>query len=438
VLARVGGRAITAEEFLDVARASRNQYPMVPDSAKRLLLDDMIRRELMLCEAEQQGLSRDTAISSIRRNAEEDLIMGVLSDQLATRNVPVSDAEIAAFYLWRKTEHHLEAIHTTHAAIAADASARIAAGELFEAVAAQLNVSGVVPPSGDLGFIPGGAVPEPLVSRMREAPIGEVFGPLPVGSDAWFLARVIERRPAELPPQELVRDQLIQQLRQRKHRSQVQRSIESLRSDYRLRLEPGGAQELFARAAGMTDPSAEPRPDHTIVLARYLGPRGDTVFTVADAMREVESVADGPDFTSVPAIQRWLESHVMRRIVLAEARRRHLHEEPQTANRIEDRVDGILLQTIYDREVSMRVTINDDELREEYLMRAQGQNVAPFEQVPAGLREQLRSMAMELKRDRLLQQFTDALRRKYPVKVDEAVFRRLQWPPPSLELPQQG
>jgi len=439
VLARVGARTITADEFLAVARTSQGQYPWLPDSAKRVLLDDMIRRELMLNEAEQQGLTRDSLTRAIRRGAEEDLILGSLTEEIAERNVPVTDAELATFYAWRKTEHHVEAIHAADPSIAAHAAVLLAAGEPFSSVAARFNVSGVVPPSGDLGFIQGGALPEPFDTKVREAPIGQWFGPLKVGSDAWFIARVMERREADLPPADLLRDQMVPQLRQRKYRAQIQRSIESLRAAYEVRLEPGAAQEMFARGGGLSDSTeAAPRSDDAIVLARYRDPHGEKVYTMADAMLELESTPQGPDFSSVPALQHWIDAHVMRRVVLAEARRRHLHEEPDVVGRIEDRVEGAALQALYDREVSMRVRIDDNELRDDYNRRTVGQAAPPFEQTPTNLREQLRSVIMEERRDQLLQQFTDALRRKYPVHVDQALLKRLPWPSPALQVPTQG
>ncbi len=438
VLAKVGTRVITADDFLEVARASQAQYPAPPDSAKRMLLEDMIRRSLMLNEAEQSGLSRDSLLGSLRKGAEEDLLLAALTEQLGERDVPVSEAEVETFYAWRKTEHHLEAIHSAHATMASYAATSLAAGEPFSNVAARFNIEGVVPPSGDLGFIQGGALPEPFDTKMRETPTGEIFGPLQVGNDAWFIARVTGRRPADLPPLEMVREQVMQQVRQRKYRAQLQRSIEALRAGYEVRLEPGAAQAMFARAGGTSDSTAPRRSEDTIVLARYRDARGDTVFTMADAMDEIESIAEGPDFSSVPAIQRWIESRVMRRVVLAEARRRHLNEEPVAVRRLDDRIDGSALQMLYDREVSMRVTVSDEDLREEYLARTIGTAAPPFEQAPYNLREQLRSMMLEARREQVLRQFTDSLRRKYPLTIFEEELKRLQWPAPALEAPTQG
>src|SRR6185503_10325718 len=74
-LARVGKKTITVAQFEEVARTAREQYPWLPDSAKRVLLDDLIRRELMLQEAEARGVTQDTLLRDIRRTAEENLMV---------------------------------------------------------------------------------------------------------------------------------------------------------------------------------------------------------------------------------------------------------------------------------------------------------------------------------------------------------------------------
>ena len=71
-------------------------------------------------------------------------------------------------------------------------------------------------------------------------------------------------------------------------------------------------------------------------------------------------------------------------------------------------------------------------MRAEYQRRVGGMNPRPFEAMPPELREQLRSLTLETKRDERLKQFTSALRSKYPVAVNEALLRRLEWPAAQL------
>jgi len=255
--------------------------------------------------------------------------------------------------------------------------------------------------------------------------------------DNWFIARVVERRRAQLPPLAAIARQLAEQVSARKHRAVVQRAVMALRDEYRLRLEPGGAQQLFMRANRPPgDSTAVVRPtDRDIVLARYDSPRGELRFTMADALQDIQGSTAAPNFASVPDIERWVESRLVRRMVLVEAKRRHLDEEPVIARQIQQRVDGAVLQSVYDAEITSRATqITEDDLRAEYMRRVQDPNPSAFESMPPAVRDQLRSMAMETRRDALLREFTDGLERTFPVRVNEQRLRRLEWPEPQLGL----
>jgi len=435
VLARVGNRTITAGEFLDYARTAGGRYPWLPDSAKRMLLQDIIRRDLMLEEAEQRGLMKPAAVQALRSGAEDELLVGAMSDALAPRDIPVSAAEIDSSYRWRKTEYKLQVIYAPEPRTADAARSRLLAGEPFDQLALRFNVTGMVPANGELGWVPGGAMPEPLDTRMRESRIGEIIGPLRVGSDSWFIARVQERRPAaQPPPLPAIREQLIEQIRDRKRRAIIQRAIESLTSEYGLKLEPGGAQALFMRANRAAGDSSgiETPADAQTVLARYEAVNRPATYTLADALADLQGPAERPNFSSVPALERWIESRVVRRLLLIEAKRRHLHEDPAVARGIEDRVEGAVLQSLYDTEIASQIQVTEADMRAEYQRRVGGMNPRPFEAMPPELREQLRSLTLETKRDERLKQFTSALRSKYPVAVNEALLRRLEWPAAQL------
>jgi hypothetical protein len=55
VLAKVGTQEITTDDFADAAKGAAAQYPGKPDSAKAALLDDLVKREILV-----QGAGRDT------------------------------------------------------------------------------------------------------------------------------------------------------------------------------------------------------------------------------------------------------------------------------------------------------------------------------------------------------------------------------------------
>jgi hypothetical protein len=152
-------------------------------------------------------------------------------------------------------------------------------------------------------------------------------------------------------------------------------------------------------------------------------------------MHDLESTEDRPDFSNSTSLQRWIESRIMRRVVLTEARRYHLNEEPRVVRRVRQQADQAVLQSIYDTETSRLGAISDADLEAEYYRRS-GPNPPPFSQIPPQLREQLRQIATEKLRDDVLRRFTDNLRRKYPVTVNEALLQRIAWPLPGVNTPQ--
>jgi len=407
----------------------------MPDSAKRMVLDELIARDLMLEEATQRGLASQVDVNRIRNNAEEQTLLGALIGQVAPNDVPVSAGEIEQYYDWHKTEHRMQVIYAPSQAMAEQVQGRLAAGQSFDAVARQFNVGGIAPPDGNLGWVPGGALPGPLDTRTREARIGQVIGPVNVGTESWFFVRVLERRQApQLPPLAAVREPLEQQVRERKHRATIQHVVTSLGAEYDLSVEPGGPQALFARASlPIGDTTAtELAAQQRIVLARWNGPHGPETYKLADALAEMQGGADRPNFSSVAAIASWIQSQAVRRLVLIEARRRHLQEEPDNARRIKDQVEGALLQAMYSSEVGSHAAVSEEEMRAEFQRRVGGANPMPYESMPPDVREQLRGLALETKRGHLLKQLTDALRSKYPVQVNEPLLRRLEWPGPAF------
>ena len=355
VLARVGSHVITVEDFNSAARANWTQYTGLPDQARHQLLDDLVRRALLLSLADARGLERDPAVAVYRRHIEEQVLTQVLSQQLMPRSIPVSDAEVAAFYDWSRIKAHLHLIYCQNRVAAEAAVAQLRAGRPFEQVANQFTPRGLVPPGGDLGEVAGGSLVDPLDSVVREAPIGRIVGPLEAPGEGWFVLRVTRRRivPPDAPL-EVQRPLFSDLLRQRKQRLISVRAFENLRDQYHVATEPGGAQAMFrqlnhpaaAESGAAGSPSAAER---AAVVARYVDAQGRShVYTLGEALDDIHTPdRERPAPTELPAIEAWLQQQVIRRVVVLEARRRGLDRDPTVARTIEEKVNNSLLESIY-------------------------------------------------------------------------------------------
>ncbi|MBI5710720.1 MAG: peptidyl-prolyl cis-trans isomerase [Candidatus Eisenbacteria bacterium] len=386
VLARVGDQAITADDFLDVARANPGQYPGRPDSARAALLEDLVKRALLIQEAKVRGLADSVQLANMRRQLEDQLAMRSLLEKLAPRDVPVSDAEAKRLYEWRASEAHLFVIFTPDRRGADAALAELKGGADFSAMADRYNYTGMMPPHGDAGFMTPGSLVPPLDDLLRTAPLGQLIGPVESTGDGWFLVKITERRPRQQEPFEQQKAMLREMLKQRKQKTLMNAAYNRLREQYKVRLESDGPQALFHRfnpndhrdslvaAMGGLPVPPPPTPEQLKqVLARY-DDRGKAVpYTLADALQDMADPGKPrPDFAMVPMIEQWLESNLVQRVALIEARHRHLGEEPAVQRQVRERVNNMLLDAIYSAEIASILSASEAELR------------AAFERHPGG------------------------------------------------------
>lgn len=100
VLALVNGRQITRTEFEarwgELAEATKARYEK--EGGKRLFLDELITRELLMQEARKLGLDQNDAIRDKAQRYKEQLILDELLKDRIKAKVELSQEELDAFY----------------------------------------------------------------------------------------------------------------------------------------------------------------------------------------------------------------------------------------------------------------------------------------------------------------------------------------------------
>ncbi len=341
-LIQVGSQKVTVQDYERAASSAEGQYPGLPEQAKAQFVNDLRRRALLLELAHRLGHENDSVVLNSAREEERRLLLQSLYARVAPQAQRVTEAETRALYEARKHEAHVWMIYSSSREAALAAQVRLRAGEPFVRVAKVFSVLGLLPPDGDMGFIAPGALPDPLDRALRNQPIDEVGGPHEM-REGWFLMKVSERRPREQGPYETLRASLEDLARQRKYRSAVNRVYLDMKRDYDVGPAPGGSQLLF-RVSSPVDP-IEPTPDmRRAPLATYRGGK----YTLDDALTDLKrSDAQPPPFNLLPAVEIWIEAQVMTRVAEIEARRRHLHEEPDAAASLRARREQTLMEGVY-------------------------------------------------------------------------------------------
>ncbi len=338
----VGSQVVTVADYERAGRGAEAQYPGLPAQAKGEFVADLRRRALLLEQAHRLGHDTTTLLVNLMRDEEHRLLLQSLYSKLAPRSQPVSEAEVKALYEARKQEAHIWLIYSSSRETALSAQARLRAGEPFSDVARTFSLAGVLPATGDMGWISPGAMPDPLDGALRSQPLNEAGGPYET-RDGWFVMRVSERRPRDEGTFESQRAGLENLARQRKQSAAVERAYRSMKDDFDVKPTPGGAQLLF-RALSPVSPLT-PTPEMLATsLASY---RGGT-YTLNDALTDMRRAdVQRPPFNLLPAIEIWIEAQVMRRVSFLEAQRRHIGDEPDVTASLKAKREQTLMEGVY-------------------------------------------------------------------------------------------
>jgi hypothetical protein len=267
-------------------------------------------------------------------------------------------------------------IYTMERDVSVAARQAIESGQDFGDVANRFNITGSLPPGGDLGMLSPGSLVNPLDELLRTAPLNQIVGPVASPGEGWFLVKVIERERREQPAPETQVPIVREMIRQRKVRTATIRAIQKLKHSYALKVTPSGPQDFYARmqmssaeqlqGLGSAILPMEPRPgDANIVLATWdEGRNAPGRFTVADALSDLQRPdAQQPVWSSTPAIRSWIENRALRQVILAEGHRRLIHEEPDVRRSIQGRVDNAVIENLYQTDIIPETQATEEQVR---------------------------------------------------------------------------
>ena len=352
-VATVGPSTLTRDDYMAAASGANSQYPPEADPAKAMLIEDMVRRRLLVLAARQRGIYDDTLVTNFRRIKEEDLLIQALGSHLSPAGVAVSEAEIRQLYAWRDSAARVQIIYGFARQVCESAVNQARAGADFAQIADRINPPGAIPPGGDIGMQAPGNLLSPLDEYVRTAAPGSIVGPLESPGQGWFAMRIGERLPNPQPPFEDARRQLSDMIRQRKHRASVFRAVDRLRATYALRTLPGAAQRVSAH---MNSPEgmnpAYPAEELASPLAQWDSAGVARTYTFAEALADLNTTGrDKPNPLVLPSIEQWILGETGRRIQILDARRRRLDADPAFRRQIEETVNNYVLESLYSTEV---------------------------------------------------------------------------------------
>jgi peptidyl-prolyl cis-trans isomerase C len=220
-VATVNGKPIPAAKVDQVvkqvvAQGKATDSPQLREAIKR----DLIGREVLIQEADKQGVGTRPEVKNQIDNARQSIIINAMLADYIKKN-PVKDADIKAEYDKFKAQVGDKEYHARHILVGTEEEAKaiiakLKGGAKFEELAKQSKDPGSAQNGGDLDWAsPASFVPEfskAMTSLQKgaitETPVKSQFG--------YHVIKLEDTRAAKIPALDEVKQQVAEQLQQRK------------------------------------------------------------------------------------------------------------------------------------------------------------------------------------------------------------------------------
>jgi peptidyl-prolyl cis-trans isomerase C len=244
VLALVNGRQITQTEFDtrwgELAEATRARYQK--EGGKRLFLDELITRELLMQEARKLGLDQNDAIRERAQRYREQLILDELLKDRIKAKVELSKEELDAFYeqhaneLLTPLKVNVSQMLLPNISAAKDLEKQVNQGGDFAKFAQRYSIDGKTKAKGgDLGPYHNGLVVPEVDAVVNTLKLDMVSAPIKTDS-GYYLVKITALDKEIIQADVAVRERLRQELLNEKRRRRFDGVIADIRAKAVIRL----------------------------------------------------------------------------------------------------------------------------------------------------------------------------------------------------------
>jgi peptidyl-prolyl cis-trans isomerase C len=220
-VATVNGKPIPAARVDQVvkqvvAQGKATDSPQLREAIKR----DLIGREVLIQEADKQGVGNRADVKNQIDNARQSIIINAMLADYVKKN-PVKDADITAEYNKFKAQMGDKEYHARHILVATEDEAKaiiakLKGGAKFEDLAKQSKDPGSANNGGDLDWAsPANFVPE-FSKAMTSLQKGAITDTPVKTQYGYHVIKLEDTRAAKIPPLDEVKQQVAEQLQQRK------------------------------------------------------------------------------------------------------------------------------------------------------------------------------------------------------------------------------
>jgi peptidyl-prolyl cis-trans isomerase C len=265
-LAEVNGGAITTEDFKKEVETLPPYLKPMADTpeGKKELLETMIIRELILQQAQKDGIDKGPAVAAKLEDLKKRVVVEAYLKKKVEEQANITDADLQKFYEQNKEKFKTgEQVHASHILVktekeAQDILAQIKKGGNFEELAKKHSIDGAAAKGGDLGwFGKGSMIPEfeKVVFGLKE---GELSGVVKT-QFGYHIIKLTGKRSAGTRPFDEVKEQIKAAMLPEKQQGVFQKLKEDLKKDAKYSIKEDVLKGLDGKPAAEKALPAEPK-----------------------------------------------------------------------------------------------------------------------------------------------------------------------------------
>ena len=240
VLARVGNWTLTKDEFEERLKALKEvapDYDITDPKSRRMVLDELIRQELIVMDAEKSGLAKEKDIVSAVSEFRRTLLVREAARKI-TGNITVTDEEAKDFYDKNKDQivqpyqYHVSEIVVPDEVKANEIYVNLLKGGDFAEAARTNSTADSASAGGDMGFLKKDPFPAMVdaILALKEGGISNVFK----GPDGYYIVKLDEKKGGQQLPFSQVKDDIIRNRTLFKQQQAILNYVNGLRDKVKI------------------------------------------------------------------------------------------------------------------------------------------------------------------------------------------------------------
>jgi len=255
VVATVNGASIHQSQLDTMLRQGAAQGAPDTPEIRKLMLEELIGRELAYQEATKQGLDKKPEVKQLIEQAKQEILVRSMVQEYLKTHKPTDD-QLKAAYDKLKTQIGDSQYNARHILVktekeAKDIIAQLNKGAKFEKLAGKSLDKGSAERGGELGFNPPSAYVPPFAAALKSLKKGETTKTPVQTQFGWHVIRVEDIKPT--PKFEEVKDKLAPGVQQ----EELRKYVDGLRAKAKVDIKAASPASTPHGSAAPTVPAPE-------------------------------------------------------------------------------------------------------------------------------------------------------------------------------------